>query len=161
MQVSVLFNPNWYWTWLCFWLKYITSSTSYWKIRLFFAFVPFSWDLDERSNRERPRPHQEAPSPCRKLCLIPLTGNPLSIHRALEIWADCWKWTLSAGRERKQKVANSCSTFLVGKGTRRKGTVWSSGLSIPFIPRQVSCESNTVFIEVNVTVLPLMLLFCQ
>ena len=56
---------------------------------------PFSWDLDERSNRERgTRPHQEVPSPCRKLCYIPLTGNPLQHPPGL------WRSELTAESER-------------------------------------------------------------
>ena len=65
------------------------------KIRLFLAFVHLSWDLDERSNRERgTRPHQEVPSPCRKLCYIPLTGNPLQHPPGL------WRSELTAESER-------------------------------------------------------------
>lgn len=130
------------------------------KIRLFFAFCPFSWDLDERSNREEgTRPHQEAPSLLR-LCYIPLTGNPPASTRALEIWADCWKWTLSAGRERKQKVTNSCSTFLVGKGTEERGLSEVLGLSI-HLSKTSELWKATLFYWSKCNSLAPHALFCQ
>lgn len=117
------------------------------KIRLFFAFVPFSWDLDERSNRERGNqtpPGSSFPLQEALLYTIDWKSTPAST-RALEIWADCWKWTLSAGKERKQKITNSCSTFLVGKGTRRKGTVWSSRTQHPIYPKTSELWKATLF----------------
>lgn len=85
--------------------------------------------------------------------------------RALEIWADCWKWTLSAGKKgentsiNKQLIASGAFRYWGEKHKKEAPEVLR--LSIPFSPRQVSCGKQHCFIEVNVTVLPLMLLFCQ
>lgn len=134
-----------------------------WKIKTLFCpwFLGCLWE--EVASKEKARSHQPLCSPCTKFhCTIAWKSTPAST-RALEICADCWKWTLSAGRERKHQVANSFSSFWyqrVGKA-QKKGMFKVLGLSIPFSPRQVSCGKQHCFIEVNVTVLPLMLLFCQ
>lgn len=139
----------WYWTWLSLWLKDITSSTSHWKNDSICFRPPSPGNSVRRSSSKRgTRPHQEVPSPCRKFCYtIDWKSTPAST-RALEIWADCWKWTLSAGRERKRKVTKSPLHFSGrkgGKGTRRKGLFEVLGFSIPFRPRQVSCGKATLF----------------
>lgn len=79
--------------------------------------------LGEFALWEQTRHPQQLPNPLRKFCYTIAWKSTPASTRALEIWADCWKWTLSAGRERNRKIADSHCSFWIpkgGKGTRKE-----------------------------------------
>lgn len=82
----------------------------------------------ERENQTPP----PSSSPWTKFCCTIAWKSTPASTRALEIWADCWKWTLSAGRKKKQSSKSSSSLILEGwERHKKKGTIWSSRTQHP------------------------------
>lgn len=103
--------------------------------------------------------------PLNKVLLYHCLEIHTSIHQGFGDLSWLLKVNIICGKERGKAAINKqlmvSGAFRYWGGKHKKEAPEVLRLSIPFSPRQVSCGKQHCFIEVNVTVLPLMLLFCQ